>query len=132
MIALTQWDQKSGRQLCENWAVGPIITMAARRQIEQRVAHRLERVGLSTKVGRARFRQRLDLRTGAIAIGPKPKQLSDFFDRKAEIAGIGDETQSMHVRLRIVPIAAIAPWWRWDKSDLLIVADHTLRDATRR
>src|SRR3546814_13056599 len=74
----------------------------------------------------------LYLAAGAFAVRPQVQELADLFDWKAEITGIGDETQSMHVRLRIVPIAAIAPWWWWDKSDLHIVEAHTLRDATRR
>jgi hypothetical protein len=48
----------------------PIITVAMRRHIEQRVAHRLKCVGFPAEAGRARFRQRLDFRTGATAIGP--------------------------------------------------------------
>src|SRR3546814_16556146 len=80
---------KSGPELGQNWEVWPIVAVTARRQIEQCVAHRMEGVSLLAKVGSARFRQRLVLRTGATAIGPKSKQLSDFLDRQAEIASIG-------------------------------------------
>src|SRR3546814_9895529 len=51
---------KSGPELGQNWAVWPIVAVTARRQIEQCVAHRMEGVSLLAKVGRARFRQRLD------------------------------------------------------------------------
>ena len=80
----------------------------------------------------ARFRQRLDFRARAIAIRPETKQLSDFFDRKTEIAGIGDETQPMYVSVRIVSIATVTPRRRRNETDLLVVADHPLRDAAPR
>jgi hypothetical protein len=118
-------------RLAQDWTVGPIIAVATRRQIEQRLAHRLKRIGLPAKFLCARFGQHLDLRTGAMAIGPKPKQLSDFFDRKAEIAGIGDEAKAMDVRIVIIAIASIPSRRRGDQADLLVVADHPLRDPAR-
>lgn len=98
------------------------------RQIEQRAAHRLKRGCLPTKVRRARFRQRLDLRTGATAIGPQIKKLSDFFNRKAEVAGIRYEAKPMNVHIAIIAIATVPPLSSWDQADFLIVADHPLRD----
>lgn len=100
--------------------------MAAVSKIQECALHCLKRFGLSTKVGRARFRQRLDLRTGAITIGPKPKQLSDLFNRKAEIAGIGYEAKPMDLRIAVVAIATVPPRRRRDQAYLLIMADHPL------
>src|SRR3546814_20159369 len=115
---------KSGPELGQNWAVWPIVAVTARRQIEQCVAHRMEGVSLLAKVGRARFRQRLDLRTGATAIGPQTKQLSDFLDRKAAIAGIGYEAQPMDVHIAIIAIATVPPRRRREQPDFLLMATH--------
>ncbi len=93
--------------------------------------HCLKRCGLPTKFCGARLCQRLDLRTGPIAIGPKPKQLSDFFDRKAEITGIGNKAKPMDVRIAVVAIATVPPRSGRDQADLLIMADHPLRDPAR-
>src|SRR3546814_14839626 len=98
---------KSGPELGQNWAVWPIVAVTARRQIEQCVAHRMEGVSLLAKVGRARFRQRIDLRTGATAFGPQTKQLSDFLDRKAEIAGIGYGAKPMEVTIVIIGLVNV-------------------------
>ena len=105
--------------------------MAALGQVLQSFAHGIERIRFSAKVRRARLCQRLDLRTGAITIGPKIEQFSDFLDRKAEIAGICNKTKPMDVGFAVVAIATIPPRRRRDEADLLIVADHPLRDPAR-
>ncbi len=121
----------SGRQTRQYRTFRPLISVTALRQIQQRFTHRIERIRLSAKIRRARFCQRPDLRTGAITIGPQIKQLSDFLDRKAEIAGIGYEAKAMDVRVAIIAIATVSPRRRRDQADLLIVADHPLRDPAR-
>ncbi len=115
----------------ENWTVGSIVAVAASRQSEQRLAHSLQRIGLPPKLCRAVLRQCLDLRTGAIAIGPQIKQRSDFFDREAEIAGVGYEAKAMNGRNAIIAIAAISSSGWWDQADLLVMPDHPLRDPSR-
>src|SRR3546814_4098925 len=73
----------------------------------------------------------LDLGVGTLAVAPQPQQTSDILDRKAEVTGIGDEPQTMAIGIRIVAIAAVPALRRRDQTDLLIMADHPLRDAAR-
>src|SRR3546814_14890528 len=91
----------------------------------------MEGVSLLAKVGRARFRQRLDLRTSATAIGPQTKQLSDFLDRKAEIAGIGYEAKPMDVHIAIIAIATVPPRRRREQTAFLVMANPPLRPPVR-
>ncbi len=121
----------SGRQTREYRAFGPLVPMAGIRKVEQCFAHGIECIRLPTQVSRARFRQSLDLRARALAVGPEIKQHADFPNGKAEIAGVGDETQEVHVGLRIVAIPAVTLRRRRDKPDLLIMADHALRHSAR-
>src|SRR3546814_1111461 len=67
----------------------------------------------------------------ARAVRPQAEQRADVLDREAEIARVGDEAQAVDVGLRIVAIAAVAARRRRDQADLLVMADHPLRDRAR-
>src|SRR5690606_34470411 len=73
--------------------------------------------------------EHLHLGAGALAVAPQPEKIADILDWKAEIAGIGDEAQAMDISIAIITIAAVAARRRRDQADLLIMADHPLRDA---
>src|SRR3546814_11757014 len=62
---------------------------------------------------------------------PQTKQLSDFLDRKAEIAGIGYEANPMDVHIAIIAIATVPPRRRRDQTDFLQMAPHPLRHPGR-
>src|SRR3546814_17231345 len=62
---------------------------------------------------------------------PQTKQLSDFLDRKAEIAGIGYEAKPMDVHIAIIAIATVPPRRRRDQTDFLVMANHPLRHPGR-
>lgn len=64
-------------------------------------------------------------------VRPEREKASDFLDRKAKIAGVGDESQAMHVGFGIIPITAIASCRCGYQIDFLIVPDHPLRDPAR-
>src|SRR3546814_11327161 len=57
--------------------------------------------------------------------------LGDLLNRKAQIAGIGDETKSLDFGWRIGPVATVPPGCRRDEADLFIVADHPFGHSTR-
>src|SRR3546814_12624944 len=74
---------------------------------------------------------RLHLGAGALLVRPEREKPPDLLDRKAEVAGVGDKAEAGDVGRRIVAIARVAARRRGDEADLLIVADHPLRDAAR-
>src|SRR3546814_796600 len=115
----------------DNWTVWPVVAMAAFSQFEQCPAQRLKRFGLAAQFLGAGDGEGLDLGAGTLAVAPQPQQTSDILDRKAEVTGIGDEPQTMDIGIRIVAIAAVPALRRRDQTDLLIMADHPLRDAAR-
>src|SRR5690606_8904767 len=97
----------------------------------QRAAQGLKHIGLATEFFGASDGECLHLGAGALRIAPQPEEISDLLDRKAEIAGICDEAQAEDIGIAIIAIAAVPARWCRDQADLLIMADHPLRDATR-
>src|SRR3546814_13158806 len=102
--------------------------MAAFSHVGQCPAQRLKRFGLAAQFLGAGDGEGLDLGAGTLAVAPQPQQTSDILDRKAEVTGIGDEPQTMDIGIRIVAIAAVPALRRRDQTDLLIMADHPLRE----
>src|SRR3546814_16177840 len=108
-----------------------MVALAGVREIEQGLAHRLESDRLAVQLFGAGERQPLDVGALARAVRPQAEQRADVLDREAEIARVGDEAQAVDVGLRIVAIAAVAARRRRDQADLLVMADHPLRDRAR-
>ena len=105
--------------------------MAALRQFEQRLAQCLKRFCLAAEFFRAGDGECLHFGAGALAVAPQPEEIANILDRKAEVARIGDEAQAVDIGIGLIAIAAVPARRRRDQADLLIMADHPLRDAAR-
>ena len=106
-----------------------MIALATLGQIDQRVMKDGKSFCLTLEFLGARKCELLNLRASAASVSPQAEQGTDLLNRKAEIAGIGNEPQAMEVALAIIAIAGTPARRRRDETDLLIMADHTLRDA---
>ena len=103
--------------------------MTSAGEIQQSTAHFFESARLAPQFVGPRHGERLDLAAGALVVGPQGQQRADFLDRKADVAGIGNEPQPVDVGVAVIPVATVATCRGRDKRDLLVVADHPLRDA---
>ena len=74
---------------------------------------------------------RVEVQVGAENLSEIDFDEQDLLDREAKVAGIGNEAEAMHVRVRIVAITAAPPGRRRDETDLLIMPDHSLRHPAR-
>ena len=113
-------------EIVEDWAVWSVVTVAGCGETLQCPPHRLKRLGLAMKFGSPRQSQRLDVATRSAAIIPQSKQLPNFLDSEAKVAGATDEAQRMNVPLVIIAIARRTAWRRRDQPDLFIMSDHSL------
>lgn len=93
----------------EDRAVGTLSARAVLGEIEQGPAHVFQRASLTPQLLGAGQGQCLDLAAGAVAIRPQRQQRANLFDAEAEIAGIGDEVQTVDVGIAVVAVAAVAP-----------------------
>jgi len=105
--------------------------MAAPGELKQGLPQGLQRLGLAPQFLGSRKSKRLDVRARPVAVAPQAEQPPDILDRKAKVPRIGDEAQALHIRVGIIAVAAFSARGRRDQSDLLVMADHPLRNAAR-
>jgi|GEM_PF-4942258 len=105
--------------------------MAALSQLQQGLPQCLKRVSLAAQFISPCQRKRLYVCTRTVAVAPESKKLADILYRKAKVSRVGDESQPVHVGIRIIAIPAVTTSGRRDQADLLIMADHPLRDPAR-
>ena len=122
---------RSVGQSVYNRAVGPIIAVAPCCEVEQGGPHLLQSSRLSAQFLGACHSQCLHVPAGSTPIQPQAEKRTDFLDGEPQITRMGDEAKTADICLRIISVAALPSRWRGDKFDLLVVADHPLRDAAR-
>src|SRR5690625_2638730 len=60
----------------------------------------------------------------AVAVVPQVQQFPDFSNRKAQVAGLPDEVQTVNIVIGVHPVAGLIAPGRRNQARLLIVADH--------
>lgn len=118
-------------KLRDDRAIGPLVTVTAFGQIDQGALHRGQGLCLALEFPGPGKREPFDLRAAATVIRPQAEQRPDLLDRETEIAGVGDEPKPVKIAIVKVAIAGAPSRRGWDEADLLIVADHALRDSAR-
>src|SRR5687767_3284513 len=119
------------RQVVEDRAVRPMITLAMLRQMLERIHHCLELGNLAVQLVHVLAGDLLDRGAGTGFVLPKAEQLLDVVHRKAERAGPSDKSQRMNVAFPVDPVVREGARDLRQKADRLVVANHLHGHAAR-
>ncbi|CAM2158036.1 hypothetical protein PT2222_40034 [Paraburkholderia tropica] len=110
-------------------AVGPIVAVAVRGQMAQRVAHLREFGDALVEFGHVLHCDGLDLGARARAVVPERQQTADIVDEKTQTPRLPDEAQRVHLFHAVHAVARFRARLGREQVHALVVADHFRGDA---